>query len=251
MGILQRAAKLAKINPRAAYALVLGVSPAKVAETDPKTAYTMVTARGTPMGAWEGVEYFWPEPLEFDLIPERKDRFNDYYEVMYQYIGGDISLSVDMNAVPHIHSGGDKPGKFEARYHGQTEKGTWRDIKAIADVLRKLIGKAKTARKKAQDALKKLGGPKWDVMYDWGELAAEFKNPDRRSDATMVITFESVDDVIFGSEDKGEASINYAAGSDYEGAYGQREERRTYRSQDDMKGILTEAERLWKGWEKD
>jgi len=250
---LQQAAKLAPGAPQAAYRRALlaldGPDPAEVAKTDPRQAYTLVldklARRKVPMSVWGEREYYWPEPMEFELSPDRKDRIGDYYEVTYLFVG-DLALSVVMNAGPFIDSEGDKPGKFKATYHGTTESGTWRDIEDIPRVLRDLISKAQKARKDAEDDLTKVGGSKWKVTYDWDQLLAEYQNPDSDG-AVMSVTFENVEDAVFGPGE-GEAIISYAAGRDYQGAYGRQGERKTYRSKADIERDLKAAEKLWKRW---
>lgn len=248
--ILKQAAKLAKTNPKAAYSLVLGADVALLAKRDPKTAYAVVAAQHElPMGAWGDSEYRWPEPEDFEVIPEKRDVLGDYTRVTYQY-NGDLSLSVGMDAKPHADSEGKNPGKFEAHYYGSTESGTWKDPGDIPRVLQSMVDKATTARLDIETSLTKIGGPKWKAIYDWGQLSAEFQNPVETSDTTMNVTFEDIAQTLFGDQNEGEATISFAAGSAYQGFYGQQSVRKTYRSVEDIKKILKEAEGLWKDWNK-
>jgi hypothetical protein len=248
--VLKLAVELAKTNPKAAYNLVLGTDAALLAKRDPKTAYAVVTAQHKfPMGSWGGAEYTWPEPEDFEVVPEKRDVLGDYVKVTYQY-DGDLDLFVDMDASPLADSRGRKPGKFEARYYGNKATGFWPNVGVVPRVLQTLIGKATKARQDIETALTKVGGPKWEVIYDWGQLSAEFKNPVGASDTTMSATFEDIAQTIFGDQDEGEATISFAAGSDYQGFYGQQSVRKTYRSVEDIEKVLKEAEHLWVTWNK-
>ena len=253
MATLQQAAKLAQGAPGAAYSRALlaldGPGAAEVARIDPCLAYSLVldklARRKVPMSVWGEQEHYWPEPMEFELSPDRKDRIGDYYEVTYLFVG-DLSLSVVMDAGPFIDSDGDKPGKYKATFHGATEAGIWKDLDDIPTVLRGLTTKAQKARRSAEDALTRVGGSKWKVTYDWDQLLAEYQNPDSDG-AVMSVTFEDVEDAVFGEGD-GEAVISYAAGQDYQGAYGRQEERKAYDSKAAIEQVLKAAEKLWGRW---
>jgi hypothetical protein len=249
--ILKQAVELVKTNPKAAYSLVLGTDAALLAKGgDAKTAYEVVAAQHElPMGSWGGAEYAWPEPEDFEVVPEKRDVLGDYIKVTYQY-DGDLDLFVGMNASAHADSQGKKPGRFEARYYGNMINGPWRTIEDIPRLLDSMIGEATKARQDIEAALTKVGGPQWEVIYDWGQLSAEFKNPVEASDTTMNVTFEDIAKTIFGDQNEGEATISFAAGSDYQGFYGQQSVRKTYRSVEDIEKILKEAEHLWAGWNK-
>jgi hypothetical protein len=91
-----------------------------------------------------------------------------------------------------------------------------------------------------------VGGSKWKITYDWDQLLAEYQNPDDDG-AVMSVTFENVEDAVFGPGE-GEAVVSYAAGRDYQGAYGRQGERKAYRSKDDIGKVLKAAEKLWDRW---
>jgi hypothetical protein len=252
MAGLQGASRLVETAPGSAYSQALAAlqEPSEVARTDPRLAFDLLLDKlardKVPMSVWGERDYYWPEPMEFELGPDRKDRLGDFYEVTYLYVG-DLNLAVVMNAGAFIDSEGEQPGTYKATYHGETNIGTWDSIEAIPKVLRKLIDKATRARREAERSLVKIGDPsKWKVTYDWDQLLAEYINPDNDG-AMMNVTFQNVEDAVFGPGE-GEAVISYAAGQDYEGAYGRQEEAKTYKSKKDAERVLKDAERLWTHW---
>ncbi len=214
---------------------------------------TRKLARGEGMGAWDGEEHFWPELHDFNFEGDKFDRFGDAYKATYQYVSrgdGYIDLFVDFEATDFVASSGTQAGEWSARSVGETRKGTWKTIDSIGGILRDLVKWAESVHKAAEQTLKKVGGPKWTVDLDGVSLTATFKSDDRSSDAWMTVTFEDVEDVIFRSGASA-AEIHYAAGSDYGGHFGERHERRIYRSLQDIDKVLKEAETLWKRWRKD
>jgi len=202
-------------------------------------------AHQIPMGSWGEVDHFWPNFPDFDIFVERSDRFGDAYEVMYQSLGGEVSLFVTLFANDYVNSEGSKPIKYEATFHGDTAKGTIRKVEDLARLLNDLLRKAKAKVAKIRKELEKVGGTKWDVDFDGYELNAQFHSPSPEKDAYMIVTFQEVDEVIFGDKSQGDARIYFAAGADYEGAFGEKTLTQGYRSLDDIEKVLKKAESLW------
>ena len=204
-----------------------------------------------PMGSWDEVDHFWPNIPDFDLFVERADRFGDAYEVMYQSLGGEVSLFVTFFANDYVNSEGAKPMKYEATFHGAKKDGTVRKVEDISKLLSDLLRKAKDQVEKIREKLEGVGGTKWDVGFDGYELVAQFHSPNPEREAYMVVTFEEVDEVIFGSDKKqGSARIYFAAGADYEGSFGEKTVTQSYRSIDDIEKVLKKAEGFWTQWSK-
>lgn len=207
-------------------------------------------SRDIPMGGWDGEAKFWPTVPGFEGMVERADKFGDAYEVWYQKT--DEGFIVEFNGLDFVNSSGKRPGKWSADgIHGKSKDGTWKSIADIPKILAEVSNFAREAEKEAEEALLKLGGPKWELYYHYDDLVANFKNPDKYSDASMFVTFPNVMNVMaehpgYSTDD---AEVQYAAGSDYEGFFGKQRVERPFKSTKDIERILDEAEKqLWPRW---
>lgn len=206
----------------------------------------MKIARGEGMGAWDGQDHYWPEMHDWEFSGDSYDRFGDAYRGTYQYIsrGGhyiDVFVHFDITGLP------EKPGKWQASGAVGEKSGALRKVEDIPKVLDEALKWAAEGHKKVEKALEKAGGPKWDVNYDGYEWAADYKNTDRYSDASMTVTVNDIEDTIFRGK-PGVAEIHFILGADYRGNYGEETERRPFRTVDDLNKVLKEAERLWGKW---
>jgi hypothetical protein len=239
-------ASLAKESPRAAYSLLLGESASDLAkQRDPKVAY--ILASKVLMNSWGGVKEYWPEVAGFEIWGEAFDHY-DCFRVTYNYGSSDLNLSAEFDLGNWGDFQNGKPGKWKATILNEKDKGSWNGADDIPRILADLVAKAKKVQANIASKLTKVGGPKWDVLYDWGELTADYENPNEYSEAAMTVTFQDVDNVVFGEEDKGEAEAYFTAGADYQGSYGKQEKLFTYKTLDDIEKVLKEAEKLWDRW---
>lgn len=102
---------------------------------------------------------------------------------------------------------------------------------------------------RAKDALVKrlegLGGRTWGRgTFDDSSLL--FVRTE--GELNMTVSFEFILEVLSGEWDRADADIHFTAGSDYEEHIGERRERITYRSVDEIPKVLQRADRLWKQW---
>ena len=207
------------------------------------------SARHVSMGSWDGVDHFWPDVPDFEISPEKRDAFGDFYEVMYQ----ESSKYFNSSVVVWFKYKGHSPlrtGMYDADIQGRAVSGTWKSEEDIPGILKELAKEERAAAESIRKQVLNLGGSSWDVGYDGLDVDADFENPNKYSEVSMSVLFEEVSEALVKGNTQ-TAEIHFRLGADPAGPFGEKSESRTYVTIKDMEKILKEAEGLWVKWMKE
>jgi len=200
----------------------------------------------------KGNPVFWPKVTGFDGYASDPDRYGFVSEMTYEAQGGlHVTVVFDYSAYkrpPHSWKVDAAPLKGKL-------KGSWKSLKDVSRSLQGALTQYKAhleeQSRKARESLQRLAGSNWDYN-DAGlgsgleEVVYSRKNDFKYSDAHLDVTLDDVADVISGDSDRGEYRVSFSQGSDYMGHYGEKKLHGTWKSVDDVKKILADAEKLWK-----
>jgi hypothetical protein len=209
------------------------------------------------MGSWDGKEQYWPNfPWPWELSFAERGRFGDVYVGEWAFMdnvkiqGSSVHLAVyvAVDAERYINSSGKSPLTYTVSGAGREFKGSVKKPQDLIGVFKKAVVWAKDLYRKLGQRIEKLSNARWDVEFQGASAMADYKGPvPEFSDAYMGITFdEPIDALVLGKHQ--EATIDFAEGADYTGAIGEQSFSRRYRSLQDMKKIISDADKLWRKW---
>ena len=211
------------------------------------------------MGSWDGEEHYWPDfPSPWELSSAKRSRFGDVNEGEWEFMDNvkvqgssvDLAVYVAVDAQKYINSAGKSPLTYTVSGAGKEFKGSVKKPQDLIGVFKKAVAWAKDLYRKLGQRIEKLSNDRWDVSFGgMNDAYADYKGPvPEFSDAYMGITFwDPIEALVSGQAQ--EATIDFAEGADYTGAIGKQSLDRRYRSLQDMKKIMAEADKFWKKWE--
>jgi len=203
------------------------------------------------MGGWGGENQAWPDfGRNWGYFDAQRDRFGDAYRLGLQWIGSPfMGLFVEMDATKYTNSGGKRPGTWTAEAFGETISGAWRDPKELSRILKKVVSWATKLRQQLKTDILSMSNANWELRYDGDDIWADYRGPkDKLSDGSMYVSFRDPEDALIGNASS-DAEINYSAGADYQGHFGEQSEEHSYSSPQDIRRILERAEMLFQQWE--
>lgn len=215
-----------------------------------KTA-KLLLSKDDSMGAWGGVEYFWPEPRGWEIVDwDKTDRFGSSQVVAYQHY--DTGEVVTLDGTAYVNSEGSKAGSYMLEAFGNKLSGKWSSVDDIPHVLSNISKKLLSLKAQWVKYLPKISG--WE-LEDFDTGMTTYIKEDVRPDELMQVTFEphgagDMPKVVFKDE-SADASIYYSAESDYAGRHGTQEKVIKIRGRDGMKKALSVANSLYRKWSKE
>lgn len=143
---------------------------------------------------------------------------------------------------------GGHPNSWEFYVGTKKEKGTWKTLKDLPKVIERM---EKALEKYEADLsshlekqFKSLAGPGWN--FEWDDMMDEitYTLEDEHGESYLDVSLQDVSDVV-ESHGASRYTLRYTAGSDYQGSFGVVNKSGKWRSTNDVKAILREAQKLW------
>jgi hypothetical protein len=193
----------------------------------------------------QGREVEWPDVRGYTRYGKQTDAHGAFSEMEYEHPQAPYH-----SVTFEYFAWGGSAHKWSSLIGDKKLKGTWKGPKEIPRILQQVAKAAQQHEvelaKNVEKSLAGLAGSKWN--FEWDEMMDEaiysIKEDIAYSDAYLMVTLHDVSDV-FEQGKKSRYSIQYAAGSDYAGAFGKADDFGSWGSVRDVAGILKKAERIW------